>query len=259
MAYTEAEARNLVIKAGFELVEKKLIARTWGNISARISEEEFIITPSGRAYEDLKPEDLVKVRIADLSYDGDIKPSSEKGIHAACYSLRKDVNFVIHTHQVYASAISVCGKSYDFAAFAGYGLPGTTKLWNKVSEAVKSNPLHKAFLMQGHGALCVGKDYDEAFAVSMKLEEDSRNMYESLKTEVSEKRKFRPFIDDFAQIMGLNCKPLVGEDASAVELICFKNALAASCKGGRPMGLIDAVIQHRVYVKRYSKLKDAGK
>ena len=34
MGYSETEARQLVIKAGYELVEKGLIARTWGNISA---------------------------------------------------------------------------------------------------------------------------------------------------------------------------------------------------------------------------------
>ena len=57
--YSESQARDLVIKAGFVLIEKKLIARTWGNISARISENEFIITPSGKAYETLSPDDLV--------------------------------------------------------------------------------------------------------------------------------------------------------------------------------------------------------
>lgn len=259
MAYSEQEARELVIKAGLELVEKELIARTWGNISARISDSQFIITPSGRAYEDLKPEDLVKVNISDLSYEGDVKPSSEKGIHAACYSLRPEVNFVIHTHQIFASAISVCQKSYDFAPLAGYGLPGTKKLWSKVSEAVKSNPQSKAFLMQAHGALCVGKDYDEAFEVSLKLEEDSKAKYNEIKVEVSEKRKLKPFIDDFAQIMGRKGCPMVGEDAKAVQLICYKNAIAASCKGAKPMGLIDSILQHKVYVNKYSKLRDQGK
>ena len=90
MYYTDTEARRLVIEAGHRLLENKLIARTWGNISARISKEECIITPSGRAYDTLKPEDLVVVKIADGSFEGSNKPSSEKGVHIAAYALRRD-------------------------------------------------------------------------------------------------------------------------------------------------------------------------
>ena len=60
MSYTEEEARRLVVDAGIRLVKEGLTARTWGNISARISDSEFIITPSGMAYESLGPGDLVR-------------------------------------------------------------------------------------------------------------------------------------------------------------------------------------------------------
>ena len=71
------EAKNIVIKAGHELLKAGLIVRTWGNISCRINEKQFVITPSGMAYDSLTPDDIVLVNIADLSYDGDVKPSSE--------------------------------------------------------------------------------------------------------------------------------------------------------------------------------------
>ena len=96
MYYSETEARKLVIEAGLRLLENKLIARTWGNISARISKDEFIITPSGKAYDSLTPADLVKVRVSDCSYTGNIKPSSEKGVHAAAYSQRSSVGVIVH-------------------------------------------------------------------------------------------------------------------------------------------------------------------
>ena len=133
-------AKELVIKAGKEVVASGLIARTWGNISCRVSDTQFVITPSGRPYEGLTPEEIVLVNIADLSYDGDVKPSSEKGIHAEAYKLRPEVNFVIHTHQMQASVISTLGfdinsvdpKSAevigDNVPLASYGLPGTGKL-----------------------------------------------------------------------------------------------------------------------------------
>ena len=96
MAYDVEEAKKLVVEAGKKLLETGLIARTWGNVSARISDTQFVITPSGRAYDTLTPDEVVVVNIDDCSHEGDIKPSSEKGIHADAYKHHPLVNFVIH-------------------------------------------------------------------------------------------------------------------------------------------------------------------
>ena len=171
MSYTESEARELVLSAGLELVRRGLIARTWGNISARISDSECIITPSGRAYDSLKPEELVKLNINDLTYPGSIKPSSEKGLHAEVYKLRPEINFIIHTHQYYASIVGLEGKDYPFAAATAYGMPGTRKLSANVAKAVAANPGQKNFFMTKHGSLSLGIDMDDAFANAQELEE----------------------------------------------------------------------------------------
>lgn len=175
------QAKELVIKAGHELIASGLIARTWGNISCRISDTQFVITPSGRAYETLTPEEIVLVNIEDLEYEGEIKPSSEKGIHAACYKLRPEVNFVIHTHQVNASIISALGNDINNiegenataigtnVPIAAYGLPGTKKLRKGVIDAITRSD-SKAAIMAHHGAVCMGVDYDDAFNVANKLE-----------------------------------------------------------------------------------------
>ena len=176
------QAKELVIKAGKELIESGLIARTWGNISCRISETQFVITPSGRAYETLTPEEIVLVNIEDLEYEGEIKPSSEKGIHAACYKLRPEVNFVIHTHQVNASIVSALGMDINNVEgenaqvvgtnlpIASYGLPGTKKLRKGVIDAITRSDA-KAAVMAHHGAVCMGVDYDDAFNVAQKVED----------------------------------------------------------------------------------------
>ena len=93
------EAKKIVVEAGKKLVETGLIARTWGNVSCRISDTQFVITPSGRDYISLTPDDIVTVNLYDLAYEGDIKPSSEKGLHAQCYILRPEVNFTIWNWQ----------------------------------------------------------------------------------------------------------------------------------------------------------------
>lgn len=175
------EAKQLVIKAGHELLKSGLIARTWGNVSCRINDKQFVITPSGRAYEDLTPDDIVLVNISDLSYEGSVKPSSEKGIHASCYELRPDCNFVIHTHQKNASAVSALGVDInnlsgeareligDCVVSAAYGLPGTGKLRSGVVEAIKRSS-SKAVIMAHHGAVCLGESYEDAFKVANELE-----------------------------------------------------------------------------------------
>ena len=182
MSYSYDEAARLIIQAGLELVEKGLISRTWGNISARLSETEFLITPSGQAYHSLTPEKLVVVQIEDCSYEGDIRPSSEKGVHAEAYRYRKDINFVVHTHQTFATALSVLGE--DITGFdekygevlgrsivcGEYAISSTKRLMKKMGKAIKANPTSNGFLMRYHGALCLGRDDRHAFAISEAIE-----------------------------------------------------------------------------------------
>jgi len=182
MAYTLEEAKTLIIRAGKELLAKGLVARTWGNISARISDTHFAITPSGRSYETLTLDQIVVVAIDDLSYKGTIKPSSEKGIHADCYRLRKDVQFIIHTHQKAATVLSVSGEHFtveeanlvsllgNTIPCAPYGISSTKKLRQNVAETVEKFSQSKAFLMQSHGALCLGTSYEKAFVLAEALE-----------------------------------------------------------------------------------------
>lgn len=253
--YDEKTARALVIRAGHELIEKKLIARTWGNISCRISDTQFIITPSGRAYETLTEDELVLVNISDCSYEGGIKPSSEKRIHASCYALRDDAAFVIHTHQFYASAICAECKDTDFAPCAAYGLSGTKKLSRNVSAAIVANPDKKSFLMSRHGAICIGGDYDEAFVLAEALENDCRELFE--KTAAETGNGTLPWLDDYAQMFSSKGIPNAGEDEAAVQLVRAKNEAASRyVKTAKPISPLTALLEHTVYSKKYSKEKD---
>ena len=194
MPYKLEEARSLVIRAGLELLKSGLIARTWGNISARISDTQFVITPSGRAYENLTPDQIVITNISDGSYEGFVKPSSEKWIHADAYRLRPDVNFVIHTHQNYASALSILNeqtlevpKTQEFSALLGpevptapYGPNGSQELSQNVIHAITRCPSSPALLMANHGAECMGTDYENTFAIAHALEKLAKARFHSI-------------------------------------------------------------------------------
>ena len=177
MIYQKKQAEEIMLKACRELVESGLIARTWGNVSIRLSKDLFLITPSGRAYETLEASDLVTVKIRDLTYRGDIKPSSEKEIHASVYKLRPEVDFVVHTHQPNASALSVLGEDFPLTESNGnlraerivtpeereslgaiiptapYGISSTKPLAANVRRTIRRNPDANVFLMKNHGAL----------------------------------------------------------------------------------------------------------
>ncbi|MFB0919799.1 MAG: class II aldolase/adducin family protein [Oscillospiraceae bacterium] len=191
----ERKARELVVQAGLELVKDGLIARTWGNVSCRLDSESFVITPSGRAYERLTTEDIVVCKIADGSYGGNIKPSSERGVHALIYRERPDANFVIHTHQTQASAVSVMNKpgipegsssSKEFVPTAAYGLPGTNKLVKGISEALMKTR-GKAVIMSHHGTVCFGADDRDAFSAAQTLENDCRRYIRKVYSEAGGK------------------------------------------------------------------------
>ncbi|WMJ87034.1 class II aldolase/adducin family protein [Anaerocolumna sp. MB42-C2] len=216
---TEKEAKEKVIMAGRRLVESGLITRTWGNVSCRIDENHFAITPSGRDYRSIGPEDIVKVSIGDCSYTGDIKPSSEKGVHSEVYQHYPDIHFVIHTHQENASVISALGLDSiiidskdpllgDEILCASYGLPGTKKLKKSVADVIKKSK-GNVIILKHHGAVCFGKDEEEAFRAALELEEVCESYIVKQYLKLEQKNTYNP--DDLRQfallLMGRNRVP----------------------------------------------------
>ena len=171
----EAQAREIIVQAGLDLVASGLIVRTWGNISCRIDGARFAITPKGRAYETLPPQDIAICAIADAAAQGPAVPSSEKAMHAAIYRARDDADFIIHTHQKYASAVASAGiaamtdETMGTVPVAAYGMPSTKKLARGVAAALAQ--ANGAILMAHHGAVCYGADAAATFAAAQGLED----------------------------------------------------------------------------------------
>lgn len=255
----ELELRKKIIDTCLYLQKTKLVARTWGNVSARLDNEYFIITPSGLDYKQTKPADLVKVRIDDCSYDeNQRKPSSEKKIHANAYKLRKDVNFIIHTHQLYASAICADGHSImlddnSFVPCAKYGLPSTDTLAKNVTKEYEKFKNSDMFLMDKHGAIILGKNDKDALKKTIYLEEQCKKAFNARVVKIVEVENPKAYLDDYAQMF----PSLKDEDKEAIKLVKEKNNLAnLYAIFSKPIGQLDQFIQHFVYKTKYSKLKD---
>lgn len=146
-----AKIKADVLQAGRVLLDKGLVAGTWGNISARIPETSLIaVTPSGKGYYDITVDDIVIVSSAGTVYEGNLKPSSELPLHLAIYQARMDVQAIVHTHSIFASACAVAHKSIppiieDLVQLNGggvdvasYALPGTETLAQNVVKALNN-------------------------------------------------------------------------------------------------------------------------
>ena len=71
------QIKEEVCNAGKRLLKEGLVARTWGNVSIKVNDTQMVITPSGRPYDELTPNEMVLVDFHTLKFDGNIKPSSE--------------------------------------------------------------------------------------------------------------------------------------------------------------------------------------
>lgn len=188
----ETAQRALICQTGLALLETGLVARTWGNVSSRLDPNHFLITPSGLGYHKTQPEDIARVELSTMAWEGQRKPSSEKGIHAAAYTLFPEVGFVIHTHQSCASALGVAGfAAMDITederlalgglAVATYGLPGTKKLKGAVAAAMAGGA--QTVLMAHHGVVVCGRDKEQAMERALLLEEICRRNLHLPRTE----------------------------------------------------------------------------
>ena len=182
------EAKQKIWEAGKRLLAEGLVKGTWGNISLRIDPKTMVITPSGREYQDLKPEEMVEVNILTYEYKGKIKPSAEFKMHAEIFKKRREINAVIHTHPPSASTVAAARREVppvldDMVRIIGptvrvadYARSSTRKM-NKVALAALKGRM--ACLLANHGAVCIGRDLDEAFVVSQVLEKTCRTFIEA--------------------------------------------------------------------------------
>jgi len=165
--------KEQIVDSARELVHKGFLMATGGNISMRILDEDaFAITPSNLDYLKMKPDDVCILDFKLNAIEGELQPSVVAGMHGAIYQVRGDVNAVVHTHQVYASALTLIGAAIpslfdEQARFLGrsvkiipYAPSGTGMLKNRIARHVKDH--NNAYMMKNHGALIFGHDMERA-------------------------------------------------------------------------------------------------
>jgi ribulose-5-phosphate 4-epimerase/fuculose-1-phosphate aldolase len=163
------------------LVQEGYLSGTGGNLSVRIAGEDALaITPSNFDYMEMEVDDICVVDFSLNKIDGTRKPSIESGMHAVAYQRRADVGCVIHTHQIYASALALIntpipalydeqvrrlGRSVEIIPYAP---SGTGFLKKNIAKMLKNN--HNAYILKNHGALSLGPTPERAMHNVLLLE-----------------------------------------------------------------------------------------
>lgn len=160
-----------IIHVGQQLYHRGFVAANDGNISARINEEQVLITPTGISKGFMQPDDFVIIDMAGKKIAGNKKPSSEYRLHLKIYRERPDVHSVCHAHPPYVTAFAVSGINFDFSILpeviialgeiplVKYAPPGSATLLENLKPFLKDCT---AFVLQNHGAMTIGKDVQSA-------------------------------------------------------------------------------------------------
>ena len=148
----------------------------------------FLITPTGIAYEDTRPGQIVAMRM-DGTHDGDILPSSEWRFHRDIYAARSDVNAIVHTHARYATTLACMDRDippfhYMVAAAGGkdircapYATFGTQELSDAAVAALHGR---RACLLSHHGMIACGPSLEMALALAVEVETLAQMYWQAL-------------------------------------------------------------------------------
>jgi L-ribulose-5-phosphate 4-epimerase len=186
----ETNTRQSVVELAQSFLKTGLVVRTWGNFSGRLNEDTFVITPSGKAYEGMQPSELVTVANTDGKpvFKDTGKPSSESPMHAKAYKNFPEIRFVAHTHQVYASALTLLGADIEVPEvwqnalgttkipISGYALPGSKTLHNNMSETLARSK-SRVVLMGRHGAFILSETAENCLQLAEDLEQCCNEIY----------------------------------------------------------------------------------
>jgi L-ribulose-5-phosphate 4-epimerase len=170
-----------------ELPKNNLVVWTGGNVSARDPKTGLVvIKASGIRYEEMRTQHMVVVDLDGKIVEGVYKPSSDLYSHLYIYKHRPDVNGVVHTHSVYATAFAAVNKPIPVVLtaiadeFGGpipcgeFALIGDDAIGKVVLESIGKSP---AVLLKNHGVFTIGKNAKAAVKAAVMTEDNAKTVW----------------------------------------------------------------------------------
>lgn len=162
-----------------------------GNVSLFMRAENLIvITPSRKPYHAMSIQDICVIDSQLNLIEGLLPPSMESAMHAGVYKSRPDVKAVVHTHQMFASVLALIKQPIPAlfdeitceigaeVALIPYALSGSAALVENVVSGLQNGC--RCYIIQNHGALCLGADLAEALHNAELLEKTAQAYYYAL-------------------------------------------------------------------------------
>ena len=193
VAASVSRMREEVASLHAELVRYDLVVWTGGNVSGRIPGEDlFVIKPSGVAYDDLAPENMILCdldgRVIPDTPGSDRSPSSDMAAHAYVYRAMPWVGGVVHTHSTYATAWAARGEEIPCVItamadeFGGpipvgpFAIIGDDSIGRGIVETL-SDHRSRAVLMRNHGPFTIGTSARDAVKAAVMVEDVARTVH----------------------------------------------------------------------------------
>jgi ribulose-5-phosphate 4-epimerase/fuculose-1-phosphate aldolase len=183
---TESRVREEICRLGRSLFERGLTPGSSGNISVRLEDGGYMVTPTNASLGFLDP-----ARLSRLDADGKLAsgdaPTKEVPLHAALYQTRRSARAVVHLHSTHSVAVSMlpeidpraalppmtayylmkCGAT----ALVPYYRPGDPA----VADAIKGLAgKYASVLLANHGPVVAGESLEAAVFATEELEETAK-------------------------------------------------------------------------------------
>ena len=187
---SEMDIKIEMCEIGKRVYNRGMVAANDGNFSVKLSDNEFLCTPTGVSKGFMTPEYICKVDAEGnvIEANEGFKPSSEIKMHMRVYKEREDVKAVVHAHPMYATTFAVCGLpltepimpeavlSLGTVPLAKYGTPSTMEIPDAVEKYL---PYFDAVLLESHGALSYADSLMGAYHKMESLEFYARLLYQA--------------------------------------------------------------------------------
>ncbi len=178
---SEHALREEFVRIGQLMHSRNYVTATDGNISARLDEDRYLVTPSGQSKGFMRPEEMVVIdgEARPLSGDPELRPSSEILLHLEAYRRRPDIGAVVHAHPPTAIALSIAGVSLarcqlpevlvtlGLIATTDYATPADPEGAVVIQDLIRC---HDALILRRHGSVTVGATPWEAYLRLEKVE-----------------------------------------------------------------------------------------
>jgi L-ribulose-5-phosphate 4-epimerase len=184
-----ARLRREVCGLHAQLTRYQLVVWTAGNVSARVPGQDLlVIKPSGVAYDELTPENMVVCDLQGRVVEGEHSPSSDTEAQAYVYRELPEVGGVVHTHSTYATAWAARGEAVPCVLtmvadeFGGeipvgpFAIIGDDSIGRGIVETLRGSR-SPAVLMQNHGVFAVGPTARDAVKAAVMCEDVARTVH----------------------------------------------------------------------------------